>query len=199
MDGIPGGAPHRSAAAHCACSLCIRCVGERPHGWRQSARTSRTGFVNSDSKRSSCKSERRSPSHRLGLLEFDPDLDARQRSGGGRVDPAGSVRVRRLDDRHPVGVLRGSDLDREYAGQVRAEAAHADLTLRHASTRAAHTVNESLSSDGSWCDARPSARPSITNVTSIEEPPVEKSGSVSPVIGTSPRFTPTFMKKCAAK
>ena len=30
-------------------------------------------------------------------------------------------------------------------------------------------------------------------------PPVENSGSVSPVMGRSPRLTPTLMKKCAAK
>jgi hypothetical protein len=36
-------------------------------------------------------------------------------------------------------------------------------------------------------------------VTSSDEPPVENSGSVSPVIGIIPRLTATLMKKCAAK
>ena len=62
-----------------------------------------------------------------------------------------------------------------------------------------YALNASSSKDGSWWAARPSARPRAAKVASNDEPPVEKSGRVRPVIGKRPRFTLTLMKKWAAK
>lgn len=55
--------------------------------------------------------------------------------------------------------------------------------------------NASRSSAAPWCDASPSASP--RNVARSDDPPVDKSGKVNPVIGSTPRFTDTLMKRCA--
>jgi hypothetical protein len=59
--------------------------------------------------------------------------------------------------------------------------------------------NASRSSAASWCDASPSASPSARNVARRDDPPVESNGNVNPVIGKTPRFTETLMKRCAPK